>query len=180
MADVVWLIRHGEVDAMWRRRYLGASDPALSAAGREQCAHLREIACDLVVASPARRARESTAFLQAPVVVEPRLREIDFGCWEGRTFWEICRLASAEWIRRWAETPETMVFPGGEAVAAFRVRIENAWREIAARPEPRIAVVTHGGVIAWLRRWLGGPERHPGRGEYVMLHKDEAGVWHEQ
>ena len=180
MADMVWLIRHGEVDAMWRRRYLGASDPGLSAEGRRQCARLQELRCDVVISSPARRALESAAFLQAPMQVEPQLREIDFGCWEGRTFAEIQRLAPQTLIRQWAETPETMVFPGGEAVAAFRARIEDAWRAIAARPEARIAVMTHGGVIAWLRRWLGGPERHPGRGEYVTLRRDSSGEWHEE
>ena len=180
MADVVFLIRHGEVDAMWRRRYLGASDPGLSAAGRRQCEQLRAVACEVAVASPARRARESAAFLVAPVVVEPWLREIDFGYWEGRTFAEIQRIASADLVCRWAEAPETMVFPGGEAVAAFRMRIEAAWRAVAARPERRVAVVTHGGVISWLRRCLGGPERHPNRGEYVRVAKDESGVWHEE
>jgi len=89
--------------------------------------------------------------------VDDRLREIDFGSFEGRSYEEIER-TEPELFRAWMETPTEVRFPGGESYADVRERAVAAYDEIRARHECAV-VVSHGGVIrAGLAAWLGMPD----------------------
>ena len=149
------LVRHGEVEASARGRIYGRLDPALSPAGRVQAeAAARLAAAERPVAiyvSPSLRARDSAAPLAAALgltpIVEPRLREIEFGALEGLTFAEAERLDPVTW-REWMERPGEVRFPGGECWDEIRARAVEAGEAIAtAHPGAPVAVVTHGGVI---------------------------------
>ena len=177
MAEHIFLIRHGELPEPEAKRYPGARhDPGLSEAGRTACSYLRDLACDLVLSGPSRRARETAAWIAAPRRILPELDEIDFGDWAGLTFAEIARIAAPEVLRCWAETPGKMVFPGGESVAAFHRRVDAAFARVAAWEAPRIAVVTHGGCLA---RMLTGIRSDPlPRGAMTELIRNNGG-WHE-
>ena len=186
MARLLYLIRHGALPEAFAGRYVGsASDPPLSPEGCRQGEALRDLACDLVVSSPALRARQTAAFLTAPCQIDPRIREIDFGEWEGKKFAEIQSSTNAPLIRIWTETPQNMVFPGGESVPSFYARIEEALRDLMKRPEERIAVVTHGGVLMHWRAHLRGlpPVREqeclPPRGSVVEWRFHD-GQWQEE
>ncbi|MDD3153605.1 MAG: histidine phosphatase family protein [Victivallaceae bacterium] len=155
-AGTVFLIRHGEIPANYAGRYLGCRcDPPLSEEGRESCRALSELPVDRVYSSPLLRARETAAFLPVKFTVENRLREIDFGQWENLTFEQILRRAPEEAIRIWKEERDAMVFPGGESVAEFHFRVTAFFRELNEE-DGNTAVVTHGGVIMYLRRILAG------------------------
>jgi broad specificity phosphatase PhoE len=79
--------------------------------------------------------------------VDERLRELDFGELEGRTYDEIAR-ERPELYRRWMEQPTRVRFPGGECFDDLRARACAALGEIrAAHSGAVIAVVTHGGVV---------------------------------
>jgi alpha-ribazole phosphatase len=150
------LVRHAE-PAVVGVCY-GSLDVALSDRGREQAAalaeRLRDERFDAVVASPRRRAVETAAALGVPVRTDDRLREIDFGEFEGRTFAELER-AEPELFRTWMETPTKIRFPGGESYADLRARATAALEELRGS----VLVVTHGGVIrAGLASWLELPD----------------------
>ena len=96
------LIRHGPTEWNETRRFQGRTDLPLSALGR---AHARAIATALarrrrskVYSSDLVRARESNgapiaeASRGVPLVDDARLREFDFGRWEGLTWDEIVAL----------------------------------------------------------------------------------------
>jgi alpha-ribazole phosphatase len=149
------LVRHGEVEAWARGRIYGRLDPALSAEGRAQA----EAAAGLVAAeqpsallcSPSKRAMETAAAIAAATGLlpseDPRLREIEFGAFEGLTFAEAEARDPVTW-REWMEHPGTVRFPGGECWEDVRARAVATYEEIAtARPSSTVAVVTHGGVI---------------------------------
>ena len=110
-----------------------------------------------VVSSPARRALETAAALGTPEVDE-RLRELDFGELEGRTYEEIER-ERPELFARWMRTPTEVRFPGGEGFEDLRERAVAAAAELRARHDGgTVAVVTHGGVVrALLADALGLP-----------------------
>jgi broad specificity phosphatase PhoE len=77
----------------------------------------------------------------------PRLREIEFGAFEGLTFAEAEARDPVTW-REWMEHPGTVRFPGGECWEDVRARAVATFEEIAtAHPSSTVAVVTHGGVI---------------------------------
>jgi broad specificity phosphatase PhoE len=102
-------------------RCVGRTDAALSTAGAAPLHILRDgwrEAPGRVIASPLARARESAALLaerwSLPVEVEPRLAEMDFGEWDGRTWADIESADGgrlAEWMAAWVSVPA----PGGES-----------------------------------------------------------------
>jgi alpha-ribazole phosphatase len=153
------LVRHAE-PALEGVCY-GSLDPELSARGREQAAaladKLRGDGFDAVVASPRTRAVQTAAALGLPVSTDERLRELDFGSFEGRTYEELER-SEPELFRAWMETPTQVRFPGGESYADLRDRAVAALDELRERHGSTL-VVTHGGVIrAGLATWLELPD----------------------
>ncbi len=157
------LVRHAEpVDDM-RGRCYGTLDVGLSergAADAETVADRLSDGYEIVYTSPRTRALETAKPLAAargvPLEVDERLREIDFGSFEGRTYEEIER-TDPELFRAWMETPTSVRFPGGESYADVRSRALAAYDEIRAAYGCAV-VVSHGGVIrAGLAAWLRMP-----------------------
>jgi broad specificity phosphatase PhoE len=151
------------VDDM-RGRCYGSLDVRLSEHGLAQAedlvGRLTEL-YDVVCSSPRLRAVETAEPLAAargvPVQVDERLREIDFGAFEGRTYDEIER-TEPDLFRTWMERPTEVRFPGGESYCDVRERALAAYAEIRASHECAV-VVAHGGVIrAGLAAWLGMPD----------------------
>jgi bisphosphoglycerate-dependent phosphoglycerate mutase len=87
----VWLLRHAEVHDDWQDRAYGSLDVPLSPAGERETAELAaafaraplaRIACSSL--ARARVLGEALAdSTSAPLVVDPRLREVDRGTWQG-------------------------------------------------------------------------------------------------
>jgi broad specificity phosphatase PhoE len=136
---VLLLARHGETDWNASGRLQGHTDRPLNAYGRRQAAELAGRlggdAIDAVYASDLARARETAEIVAAElgltVVLEPGLRERNWGTWEGLTPEERARVAFE-----------------GEAPEAHRERIVGAIERIADRhPGGRVLVVTHGGSM---------------------------------
>ncbi len=83
-----------------------------------------------------------------PVCTDSRLREMNFGEWEGRTYDAIDAEDGPRW-RQWCDNWLTMAPPGGESLGVFSARIVD-WLENEA-PSPGGIIVTHAGVIRALR-----------------------------
>lgn len=145
---------------------IGHTDPPLSERGRDQIEGLLATAGERpsrLVTSDLRRARASAEILAshwnlAPVV-DARLRELDFGEWEGRTWRELEREDPdrlGRWMRDWTSTPA----PGGESFAELVARV-SGWleqRDWSGGGEGSTVVVAHAGSIrAILCRLLGVP-----------------------
>lgn len=157
------LVRHAESTWSADRRFAGSSDPPLSEAGCRQAADLADVlgaeqaedVVDLVVTSPMLRARQTAApiaaRLGAPVAVDDRLRETDFGAWEGRTFAEAADgwpAAMAAWLASTTVPP-----PGGESFAQTTRRVRR-WRDRSLHEHAgrRLVVVSHGTPVKVLLR----------------------------
>jgi broad specificity phosphatase PhoE len=91
MARTVTLVRHGQTERSARKAYSGQLDVPLTDTGREQarrCAErLAGAGVDAVYTSPLVRARDTAeaiaAATGAPLTVEERLIEVDYGPFEG-------------------------------------------------------------------------------------------------
>ncbi len=126
------LLRHGQTVLSVDKRFSGVGDQALTEVGRGQAAasaaRLSGSAATAVVSSPVVRARE-TALLVADalgveVVIEPGLRETDFGDWEGSTFAEVRARWPREldaWLASTAVAP-----PYGESFDDTATRVRQA------------------------------------------------------
>jgi alpha-ribazole phosphatase len=154
----LYLVRHGQTDWNVEGRYQGQSDLPLNAAGRAQAETLaRQLAGVPFVAvysSDLKRAQETAerlaATLRVKVQLDPRLREINQGEWEGQLVTDI----AAQYREAWAERtrdPVNARAPGGESAAEVAARLAEAAGEIArAHPCGPVLMVSHGLALATL------------------------------
>jgi broad specificity phosphatase PhoE len=154
------LVRHGETDWNRARRFQGHADPPLNETGREQArtlaAELAGDRPDVIYTSDLARAHETAEIiassLGAPVVVDPALREIDVGEWQGLTWPEI-EERFPEGVRNWHERGHG--WERGETYDALGRRVVGALRRIAAaHPDERVVIVGHGGTVRSVRALL--------------------------
>ncbi len=151
----VHLIRHGTVVDDGVHRYIGRTDLPMSAAGIAQIEALVAVYAEAppfaaIWCSDLVRSRRTAEILAAgraiPIVVDPRLREIDMGAWEGL---DRAVVAATRPEDHAARGRDILGFrpPGGESFADVLARILPAWREMTdAAGETRIAVAGHAGV----------------------------------
>jgi alpha-ribazole phosphatase/probable phosphoglycerate mutase len=155
---ILWLIRHGETDWNTDRRFQGWTDIDLSARGRDQARYLAARLADAtfarVITSDLKRAVDTARLITgggAELTVEPRLREINFGRFEGLTMAEIRERYPADadrWERERGTNPH-----GGETLDAVAARVGQVLAELqAAPPDPsqRVLISAHGGTLGIL------------------------------
>jgi probable phosphoglycerate mutase len=133
----------------------GQGDPPLTELGREQGRavgrRLAGAGLAAVYVTTLQRTRQTAQpLLDATGLearVEPDLREVHLGEWEGGVFRQ--RVAEGDPLAvRMVEEERWDVIPGAESSAALAERVGGAIRRLcAAHPDQRVAVVTHGGVI---------------------------------
>ena len=181
----ILLVRHGETDGASSVRYFGSTDVDLSDEG---LAHMRRVATqlaarrvDLWLASNLRRSWRSAAIVSrgAPIRIEPDLRELHFGKWEGLTREEIAARDPVLY-QDWQAGVDGFEFPGGEARAAFRARVGRAVEGLLAGRARFVAGVLHKGVIREIARQLTGEpmsRTEPALGELVVLTRIADGPW---
>jgi alpha-ribazole phosphatase len=152
---VIHWIRHGLTTAP-DDFCIGQEDVRLSEAGRRAISMLATSWTgpppDRIVSSDLTRAEASARLLaddhSTPVATDGRLREMDFGAWNGRP-WDAIEEDHPErlreWMQDWVETPA----PGGESFSALARRIKH-WREEMTRTLPgraEVVAVAHAGTI---------------------------------
>ncbi len=147
------LLRHARTTAP-SGSLVGSTDVDLSESGMRQARELARRLPDDVpcLCSPMLRCRQTLNRLQAngvasDVVFDERLREMDFGDWEMKTFSELADNDAG--IDAWMEYVH-FTFPGGESVDHFVARIRDLLAEFRTRPDEEILLLTHGGVIRTL------------------------------
>ncbi|MBF0158614.1 MAG: alpha-ribazole phosphatase family protein [Magnetococcales bacterium] len=151
------LLRHGEPEG--GERYRGSLDDPLSASGWQQMERtlaslpVAERGWQRIITSPLRRCADFAGVLgqrlqpAAEVVVEPGLREMGFGAWEGRTTAEILA-QDGQALRQFWRDPLHHTPPQGEPMEPFQQRIQGVWQSwLQDYPQQHLLVVTHGGVV---------------------------------
>ncbi len=161
----LWLVRHGETE--WARlgRHTGRTDVPLTATGRDQARALgRRLAgrtFGLVLTSPLSRASETAALagFGATAIVDPDLREWDYGAFEGRLTAEI-RADYPGWSI-W-----TGPWPDGETVEEVGARADRVIARTRAI-DGDVLIFAHGHLLRVLAaRWL---ELPPASGGFFVL-----------
>jgi len=160
----IWLVRHGMLPPNPERRMVGARDISLSSAGREQIRLLArqfmpavQGALGAVICSDLDRCRETAAILmeamphgRPPLHVEPGLREINLGLWQGMTKAEI----ECAWPGAYAARGQDMAHfcpPQGESFMQAQRRALAAvarWRSFY--PGATLLMVSHAGILGSL------------------------------
>lgn len=170
------LIRHAVTSWNLEGRVQGHSDVPLSAAGETQAHALcrRFSGSELLLyTSPLGRARRTAAlaFPEHEAVPDARLRELNFGVFEGRTLAE--RAALPEWAA-WSAAPFLTPAPGGESYRELRERAV-AWLE-SLPDAPHVVAVTHSGTIQMLLTHALGLETPRWRKRFQLGHTGVTGL----
>jgi len=161
-------VRHAETVWNASGRIQGQADPPLSEGGRAQCQavadRLAAVSIQAIFSSDLVRARETAAAiaLRHPGLearLDPDLREINLGQWEGADRKSLKR----DWpdlFAAWRVRPSWDLVPGGEGAAAFKARTIDAVGRAAAAvaPDQTVAVVTHIGVVRTLLSTMVGAD----------------------
>lgn len=159
---VAW--RHPRVAGVEGRCVGARSDWAVDARRAKRLAHRiravarREGLARVVAASPARRCLAVAGWLRRfgfAVRIDARLREFDFGVWDGRRWDAVARADLDAWCADFAGHAPG----GGDTLGAFLARV----RAVHADP-PAPLLVTHGGWLSALR-WLEAQHAAYGRGD---------------
>ncbi|SUE44506.1 histidine phosphatase family protein [Roseomonas gilardii] len=148
------LVRHLPVPDGAGRCYGRLDLPARAATAAELAAMRQEISClrrPILLSSPARRCRDLARHLGPAPRLEPRLRELDFGAWEGLPWDAVPRAA----LDAWAADPAGFTPPGGEGMADFLARL-GALAETLCEAGRDAVLVTHGGPMRVLPALLRG------------------------
>ncbi len=151
--------RHGATQHNLDARFTGQIDAPLSALGERQAdalaARVARRRFDVIVSSDLRRASDTAERIARraglPVTLDPALREISIGAWEGREV-NAVRREHGELLAR-IETDPTgeTAYPDGESWTQFSGRVLGAlvrWQGLY--PDGDILWVAHGGVISAL------------------------------
>jgi alpha-ribazole phosphatase len=164
------LVSHAQTEWTDQSIFQGHTDIPLNERGRRQAHilqnHLAQEKLQAIVASDLRRATETATILALPhgmsVVTDPRLREMNFGEWEGLTYADIQqRFPTA--LAAWRESPLRMGPPQGEHLGDVERRLQGFVRDLVCRSqESTILLVAHRGSLRTLLCILLGlpVERH--------------------
>ncbi len=150
-ATTIDLLRHGE--AVGGARYRGKRDDPLTPRGWEQMWSAVHSHCQwgCVISSPLARcaafARELARCRALPLTIDERLREFDFGDWEGSSAAELLT-RDPDGVARFWNDPLRHPPPGAEPWPLFRERVQAAWNELTGNHAGKhLLIVSHGGPI---------------------------------
>jgi broad specificity phosphatase PhoE len=123
---VIVFVRHGQTAVNREGRFQGRLDPPLTELGAQQARLVAQglagCGAAVVLTSPLRRAadtaREIADAVGAPVEIDDRLVEIDYGDWDGQLLGSVSHAQWARWRDDAAFTP-----PGGESLVAVGERV---------------------------------------------------------
>lgn len=170
LAHPLIVVRHGETDWNAIGRLQGQQDIPLNGRGRQQAQAVGHtlkrlyppIAGCRFVASPLGRARETMELMRssmglhpAEYELDPRLKELTFGRWEGLT-WDEVRRKDPEGAARREADKWAFVPPGGESYAMLKDRVALWLGDLSG---PTVAVA-HGGISRVLLNMLCGLAEH--------------------
>jgi broad specificity phosphatase PhoE len=150
----LFLVRHGETEWAASGRHTGWTDIPLNDRGRRQAKQLKERLDEetfaLVMSSPLSRALETCRLvgLGDHVVIDPDLREWDYGAYEGLTTDQI-RQKIPGWTI-WSDRVRD-----GEPIATVAARLDRMIAR-ALEADGDVALFAHGHALRILAaRWLG-------------------------
>ncbi len=158
-ATELLIVRHGEsapaVEGQSFAMIDGHGDPPLAPEGREQAQRVSERLAPAGITAIYTSNLSRTIQTAQPLVarlgitpnVDPDLREVHLGAWEGGLFRQ--KVAERDPVAERMTAEESWeVIPGAERAVDLVARVEAAVNRIAAaHPDERVAVFTHGGII---------------------------------
>lgn len=156
----IYVARHCKTSWNLEHRIQGTKDLPLCAAGRAEARAnlpaMRELCIDRIVCSSAKRAADTATIyardLHVPLHLNPGLRELDHGDWEGSR-WEQLLADTRSGLQQWIADPGSVPIPhGSESVTSAQQRVVDSVKSIAsAYRGETVLIVSHKHILALLQ-----------------------------
>ncbi|HKJ89332.1 MAG TPA: alpha-ribazole phosphatase family protein [Gammaproteobacteria bacterium] len=150
MERIIDLLRHGEPEG--GRKYRGKTDDPLTERGWGQmwAAVGEQRPWRRIVTSPLSRCSAFAHALAGEMGLEaatdPRLMEVDYGPWAGRTLDDL-QTSEPEAMEAFLQDPWHNRPPGAESMEDFTDRVLSAYREHQETASDPLLIVAHAGVL---------------------------------
>jgi len=151
----LYIVRHGQTVWNTERRFQGWLDSPLTAHGIE-CAQilkdkLAPLDFQVRISSPSPRAEKTMQLItsdEKSYHLDPRLKEIRLGVWQGMTHEEI-EVIYPEYLEMFYNRPEKFLMPDAESYFDVHTRVKSFIDELVSNysetdDETNVLVVTHG------------------------------------
>ncbi len=171
-SPLVYLVRHGQTAWNAEGRLQGQAETDITEKGRSQADRNGRRLRELIdrpedfdfVASPMRRTRETMERIRAAMGLDPkayrtdpRLVEVSFGDWQGRTFVEL--EAETPGITKPRSRDKWNFVPPGEGAESYQMLLERVQPFLEGLSGPTVCVA-HGGILRVAFRIFGDlPQR---------------------
>lgn len=152
----IYLTRHGKTVWNLEKRLQGFGDSKLTEEGINQAKELSErikdMDIDAIYASPIKRAYETANIIKGEkdidLIVDDRLKEINFGEYEGSTEEELLKEGRGKEIAAIFGGQMNVKAPAGESLSDLYERVKEFLEEILIKQEGKsILIVTHGTTL---------------------------------
>lgn len=153
MITELFLIRHAQTEHNRQKRYCGFSDVSLNHTGMKHARSLKsrisKLKIEVLFSSPLKRTRQTSEILfsERKIVFDPRLKELNFGQWEGLQYNEIIEKYGS-FYNEWVNDPFNARPPQGESLLDLQKRcmgfLEFVLKEFKHK---KIGIVSHAGPI---------------------------------
>lgn len=142
-------VRHGRICTSGQQKYIGSTDIGLSPEGVKDIEvfknHIKDTCFDAIYSSPRLRTVQSAGILTDKCTVDERLRETDFGIFEGKTYKEISTQFPVE-CKKWTSDYANYIIPEGESLNSVFDRVESFLKDMGKK-DGNILIITHEGII---------------------------------
>lgn len=168
---LLYVIRHGETAWNRERKMQGFKGADLNEDGirlaKVTAEGLKDVKFDLCITSPLIRARHTAEIIMEgrnkPIIEEDRLKEMNFGIWEGRSVLPEKNEVPLDQFRLFRTDPFRYQAPeGGESFCQLLQRTGAFFDDLIRTPEYQdktILISAHGGAVrAFLNRLYENPE----------------------
>lgn len=159
------LIRHAVTEANLSNLFLGRTDVILSEKGLLQAKALSkrlsdEMKIDVIYSSNMKRTLQTAYYVASqqgiPVFISDKLKEINFGNWEGKSHADVARDYPYEFLK-WLREQRLLRSVHGESIKSFQKRLISEVKAIVKQNMGKtVCIVSHGACIKALMCYFKG------------------------
>ncbi|MFN7064814.1 MAG: histidine phosphatase family protein [Aquificaceae bacterium] len=154
MEKLLYLLRHAQSEYNEKGIFQGRLNSDLTPLGfvqaRLSAQEILDKGIQMIYSSPQKRAYKTALtiadVLGLEVIVDERIREMSFGIYEGKPFWDLME-KEGNLLRAWLSNPLKYPLPTQENMEEFRKRVESFLEDVIQCPYQNILIVAHGGTL---------------------------------
>lgn len=153
----IYLIRH-TTPAIEKGVIYGQMDVDVNSDFKNEALTVQQnipVKVDAIYSSPLQRCAKLAHFLfKKSIIKDPRLKEVNFGDWEGLNWNDI----EKQKLNNWMENFVSVAPPFGESMEEMLIRVQSFWTELLTSNHSNVAIVTHAGVIRLISSIISGTD----------------------